>query len=568
MEDLGSIGDSSHVNVCLVATPAMISWLAYREYHTYDCNSSNSSDGGGGCSEPINCSTTRPGCDERRTPDSTTTTTTKGLYDTTTAGNEVTTRRYYRTSSALNGGCGGDRLTNSQGRRGLPGDVLISICSYLHPRDVTSFASVNRSSLDVLDGRYFITDDDDVHDEDDETNTVTVYAGGLNWKCKREGRVELKLKHTRIRRTSNNLWKSLWYRDYGRVLLGWHIGREALRRSLQPNTTVQGTCRAAVEVPSKKDTKTDSIPSSSNNNSNKNDDDRMELSTLLAQKLDTLSDMKYFYFSFLETYMDYVLAGQNTPDCCLLGMHGHIFDFTDFAEYHPGLAEPIRLECGKDATQYFEDLPHSSVARKIARKLCVLVDRACLLNHHHSSSSSSSSPNNHKNNNGCTNGGGNNTSNGSCGLYLPPTQQWSALNSNSRPPPRGDVASDALFGLDRVIPITSFTEKKRANSLRCMRGLFDREQQEKRVTAATTTMTTMAKGTLNEYLYTALFSPRRGGDDSGGSSSGSSSGSSKDQSYSDMHVHGRIHVYYDPFDQRWKSWYTRLNLQPAYCELD
>lgn len=205
------------------------------------------------------------------------------------------------------------------------------------------------------------------------------------------------------------------------------------------------------------------------------------------------------------------------------------------------------------------------MARKIAQKLCVLVDRACLIHHHHPSSSSSLN-NNHKNNNknnGCDNGGGGNTTgSGGCGLYQPPTQYWSALNSNSRPPPRGDDASDVIFGLDRVIPTTSFTEKKRANSLCCMRDLFDREQQEKKVTAATMMANT---GTLNRYLYKALFSPRRGGGDGGSNSSGSSS---KDPLYLDMHVHGRIHVYYDPFDQRWKSWYTRLNCQPAYCELD
>jgi hypothetical protein len=84
--------------------------------------------------------------------------------------------------------------------------------------------------------------------------------------------------------------------------------------------------------------------------------------------------MKEFYFLFGECHVDYLLARKNTAAECYLGLHGHIFDFTDFAEYHPGLSEPILKECGGDATFLFEDLPHSTGARNIARRLCVVVN--------------------------------------------------------------------------------------------------------------------------------------------------------------------------------------------------
>jgi len=520
VEELVSIVVDSHMNVCLVATAPAISWLAYREYNTYDCGSDDGGDDTVSCCDAYGDSTIGRG----------------GVVTGCEKGHDLTGGKgvSIRYRCGLNGG---DRLTNAE-ERGLPDDVLISVCSYLHPRDVTSFASVNRSSLEVLDGRYFRCDDTE-KEEEEERRCDGYGHGGVKWKCEKGGS---DLKHSRIRMASNNLWKSLWYRDYGHVLLDWHIGREALRRSLQPNTRQNAAETLTKPSPN---TNSDKVPCSSIPSSN-GTNDIQDLSILLAQKLDTLTDMKYFYFSFLESYMDYVLAGQNTPECCFLGMHGHIFDFTNFAEYHPGLAEPIRLECGKDATQYFEDLPHSSVARKIARKLCVMVDRACLI--HPSPKINGVVANNNKNNN-------NNI--GCCGLYRPPAQQWSASNSNSRPPPRGDDVNEARFGIDRVLPTTSYTEKKRANSLRRVRDLFDREQAEKRIAVA-------AKGRLNGYLYAALFSSRGGG----GIGDGGSSGGSRDPYHSDMHGHGRIHVYYDPFDQRWKSWYTRLNFQPAYCELD
>jgi hypothetical protein len=83
-----------------------------------------------------------------------------------------------------------------------------------------------------------------------------------------------------------------------------------------------------------------------------------------------------FYFHFQLAFIDYILAGHNNQSRCLLGLHGHIFDFTEFAPHHPGLSKPVLIECGRDVTALFEDVRHSRTARSIALKLCLIVDRS------------------------------------------------------------------------------------------------------------------------------------------------------------------------------------------------
>lgn len=462
-----------NMNVYLVATPAL-SWLAYREYNTNLCGSNLVCKRALEGNRHNNKNVTGFGCERHDQANINST----------------------RATHYVAGSNGYDRLTHANDR-GLPDDALIHICSFLHPRDITSLSCVNRSLHKLVDGRNFICNNDNCNVSDDTD-------AKFKWKTDKS-----QAESPRIHTASNQLWKSLWYRDYGHVLLGWHVGRKALWRSLEQPMHVTSPNSDVKYVQRRED----------HSDVQTNDDENaiLRLSILLAQKLDTITDMKYFYFSFLETYLDYVLAGQNTPELCLLGMHGHIFDFTQFAEHHPGLAEPIRMECGKDATQYFEDLPHSSVARKIARKLCVIVDRACLMNHPQKSHG--------------VKGFGPADIIG-CGLCRAPALQWSVENSNSRPPQVD--ARETRFGLDRVIPKTSYTTKIRANSLRFIRDLFHREQMEKNITA-------------NGYLSTGIFFTRDG-------FGGIIGKRSQYQRHSDMHPDGQIHVFYDPFDQRWKSW--------------
>jgi len=121
--------------------------------------------------------------------------------------------------------------------------------------------------------------------------------------------------------TALAIWKTLWQRDYAWVVNEWSVGIEALRRS----------------------------------------------------KTTTIID-KHFYFMFGQSYLNYVLAGQNTMQRCLVGLHFNIYDITPFLDTHPGSPETLMVYAGKDSTRFFEDMGHSSRARKLAQKLCVVSD--------------------------------------------------------------------------------------------------------------------------------------------------------------------------------------------------
>lgn len=220
-------------------------------------------------------------------------------------------------------------------QQGLPNDAFIHICSFLHPKDVTSLACLNTTSS--------------------------------------------------IQANDNDLWAFLWYRDYGDVLLNWGVGRKVLAQSLSQLSTYKSLL-------------TEPISQSNSNSSDEhvsslNCEDRLDIS--LAKYFDDFSSsesidhfrnqtelnqltglksLKEFYFVFGEVFMNYMLAGRNSLSECLLGLHGHIFDFTKFSKYHPGLVDPILWECGRDATKAFENIPHSRGARDIARELCVVVN--------------------------------------------------------------------------------------------------------------------------------------------------------------------------------------------------
>lgn len=124
--------------------------------------------------------------------------------------------------------------------------------------------------------------------------------------------------------TSVAIWKTLWHRDYAWIVFKWKIGKLALERS---NCTYW-------------------------------------------------SYNKDFYFLFGQSYLDYVLAGQNTFDSCLVGIHSHIYDITPFLFSHPGSPDTLMVHSGRDATRFFDDMGHSTGARKLAMSMCVVVNRS------------------------------------------------------------------------------------------------------------------------------------------------------------------------------------------------
>ena len=90
-------------------------------------------------------------------------------------------------------------------------------------------------------------------------------------------------------------------------------------------------------------------------------------------------NMKDFYFRFSQTWVNYTIAGHATQLSCLVGLHGHIFDITDYLDIHPGSYETLLMQGGgRDATSFFECVGHSLSARGIAMKRLVrIVDLSC-----------------------------------------------------------------------------------------------------------------------------------------------------------------------------------------------
>lgn len=124
--------------------------------------------------------------------------------------------------------------------------------------------------------------------------------------------------------TSTAIWKTLWHRDYAWIVFKWKIGKIALERS---NCTKWSYCRD-------------------------------------------------FYFLFGQSYLDYVLAGHNTFNSCLVGIHSNIYNITPFLFSHPGSPDTLMVHSGRDATNFFDDMGHSAGARKLAMSMCVVVNRS------------------------------------------------------------------------------------------------------------------------------------------------------------------------------------------------
>lgn len=129
--------------------------------------------------------------------------------------------------------------------------------------------------------------------------------------------------------TSRAIWKTLWRRDYAWVVHDWQVGKDALKRS---------------------------------------------------GMLKWDNPDKQFYFLFGQTYMNWILAGQNSSDRCLVGLHCNIYDITSFLDTHPGSPDTLMAYSGKDSTRFFEDMGHSLGARRMAKSLCVVKESSSKTN--------------------------------------------------------------------------------------------------------------------------------------------------------------------------------------------
>uniref|UniRef100_A0ABD2XP76 Cytochrome b5 n=1 Tax=Trichogramma kaykai TaxID=54128 RepID=A0ABD2XP76_9HYME len=86
------------------------------------------------------------------------------------------------------------------------------------------------------------------------------------------------------------------------------------------------------------------------------------------------SNVKYFAKNEIEKH--------NTRESCWIIINNGVYDVTSFYEQHPGGEEVLLEQGGKDATETFEDVGHSTDARELMVPL-KLGELALPLLHHH-----------------------------------------------------------------------------------------------------------------------------------------------------------------------------------------
>ncbi|XP_063547154.1 cytochrome b5 [Cydia strobilella] len=62
------------------------------------------------------------------------------------------------------------------------------------------------------------------------------------------------------------------------------------------------------------------------------------------------------------------LKSRNTREDAVMIIHNGVYDVTHFLDEHPGGEEVLLEQAGKDATEPFEDVSHSSDARALMKK--------------------------------------------------------------------------------------------------------------------------------------------------------------------------------------------------------
>ena len=250
----------------------------------------------------------------------------------------------------------------------LPSDAQIVIFSYLPPSDVLSFMCTNKAGRNLLDDS----------DRTTTTNIMSLVEGGGG--CARHD--------AKNSDTAMLIWKGLFQRDYSWVLSDWDIGKEAFQRTMTNyQTLVQehkgqrqqkhvqhseqepGSCHRAGRVFQH----LLSIIIDSEQSTTLSFDSIIAASSTIFP----IKSMKEFYFIFSETWLNYTIAGCNTTDKCFVGLHGHVFDVSNFVEAHPGSTETLLLQAGRDATVFFESMGHSLGARKLALGMCTVVNGQC-----------------------------------------------------------------------------------------------------------------------------------------------------------------------------------------------
>ncbi|XP_008791612.1 cytochrome b5 [Phoenix dactylifera] len=72
-----------------------------------------------------------------------------------------------------------------------------------------------------------------------------------------------------------------------------------------------------------------------------------------------------------KTYHFDEVAKHNVTKDCWVVISGKVFDVTPFMDEHPGGDEVLLAVTGKDATDDFEDVGHSTSAKEMMSKYCI-----------------------------------------------------------------------------------------------------------------------------------------------------------------------------------------------------
>ena len=197
----------------------------------------------------------------------------------------------------------------------LPTDIQLNIFTYLTARDICDFGCSSKAC-------FLLTDD-----------THEKYGGSNNG--------------VGLSSPARHIWNNVLCRDF-RSLFRIEVAKSAFLRSMKsihPN---------GLDVRMK----------------------TFDIAELLHSRnmLQPNRSRKRIYFEFTESWMNWTIAGENSEERCLVGLHGSILDMAPFLNEHPGTPETLRVQAGRCCTKYFEDIGHSYTAR-IRALDCVLLNR-------------------------------------------------------------------------------------------------------------------------------------------------------------------------------------------------
>ena len=211
----------------------------------------------------------------------------------------------------------------------LPSETQIAVFSYLHPQDLLNYTCTSKKGVRMLN--------------DDKSSGSELSASEND--------------------TATLIWKELFERDYAWILKDWHIGKEALQRSIDLLTLEESQYIS----PRNSGAVMNHILSIAGGKFNQHE---MHYPPIVS--------MKEFYFTFAESWLNYTIAGCNSTKKCLIGLHGHVFDISNFVTQHPGSTETLLLQAGRNATVFFETMGHSLGARRLALTMCAVINGQCI----------------------------------------------------------------------------------------------------------------------------------------------------------------------------------------------